>query len=224
MFTEELQKLIDAALTDGVLTDKEREVIHKRALLEGVDPDEVDLLLNSEVQKIQQQKQEAVAKVRKCPNCGAIISGMESECPECGYTFIKKAVSSSKELADKLEKLYSTDDVCKAIRNFPVPNNEEDLLEFLITMSSNAKSCSNDNDGDALKASYISKYKECVSKAKILFPNNSKLDVAIKETKSNWWQRRSTTAKVFLCLFGFFFFVFFILPCIISCTSHASLF
>lgn len=42
MFSKELQQLINASLTGGDLTDKEREVIRKRALLEGIDPDEVD--------------------------------------------------------------------------------------------------------------------------------------------------------------------------------------
>ena len=52
MFSEDLSKLIEASLVDGVITDQERAVIRKRALLEGVDPDEVDLLLDAEVQKI----------------------------------------------------------------------------------------------------------------------------------------------------------------------------
>ena len=52
MFSEDLQKLIEASLVDGVITDQERAVIRKRALLEGVDPDEVDLMLDAEVQKI----------------------------------------------------------------------------------------------------------------------------------------------------------------------------
>ena len=37
MFSKELEEIIEAALADGVLTDKERAVLHKRALAEGVD-------------------------------------------------------------------------------------------------------------------------------------------------------------------------------------------
>ena len=51
MFSEELNKLIEAALVDGVITDQERAVIRKRALLEGVDPDEMDIFLDAEIHK-----------------------------------------------------------------------------------------------------------------------------------------------------------------------------
>ena len=83
MFSEDLQKLIEASLVDGVITDQERAVIRKRALLEGVDPDEVDLMLDAEVQKLRQKQQEAVAKVKKCPACGEIIPAMSVKCPTC---------------------------------------------------------------------------------------------------------------------------------------------
>ena len=49
MYSDDLKKLIDAALVDGVITDKERFVIRKHAISEGVDPDEVDILLDAEL-------------------------------------------------------------------------------------------------------------------------------------------------------------------------------
>ena len=44
MFSEELEALISAALADGAITDKERNVLIKRAVSEGVDPDEFELI------------------------------------------------------------------------------------------------------------------------------------------------------------------------------------
>ena len=74
MFSKELQQLIEASLVDGVLTEKERTVIRKRALLEGVDPDEVDVILDAELSKISIAKSpKKHGEVRKCPNCGAVI-------------------------------------------------------------------------------------------------------------------------------------------------------
>ena len=58
MFSEELNKLIEAALFDGVLTDKEKAVIIKRAVAEGADPDEVELFLDAEMQKTQRATKE----------------------------------------------------------------------------------------------------------------------------------------------------------------------
>ncbi len=84
MFSESLKQLIEASLVDGVLTDQERKVITKRALLEGCDPDEVNLLLDAEVQKIRQQKQASQPKVNKCPACGEILPALTGICPSCG--------------------------------------------------------------------------------------------------------------------------------------------
>ena len=40
MYSEQLEMLIDMTIEDGVITDKEKEVLMKRAEKEGVDPDE----------------------------------------------------------------------------------------------------------------------------------------------------------------------------------------
>ena len=45
MYSESLEAIIDAALADGVLSDKEREVLHKRAAQEGIDADELDVVI-----------------------------------------------------------------------------------------------------------------------------------------------------------------------------------
>ena len=52
LIPEELNALIQQYLTDGVLTDKERQVILKKAEKMGLDRDEIDLYLDAEVQKI----------------------------------------------------------------------------------------------------------------------------------------------------------------------------
>ena len=84
MFSNELQQLIEASLVDGVLTDQERAVIRKRAQLDGVDPDEVDVLIEAELQRIRQKQEETMAKVRKCPHCGSLLTGSNGTCPGCG--------------------------------------------------------------------------------------------------------------------------------------------
>ncbi len=62
MFSEELNKLIEAALADGVITNKERTIILKRAKAEGIDPDEVEIYLDAELhKKTMQNKRNAIA-------------------------------------------------------------------------------------------------------------------------------------------------------------------
>ena len=52
MYSKELEAIIEAALADGVLTDKEREVLHRRAAQEGVDADELDVIIEGKLAKM----------------------------------------------------------------------------------------------------------------------------------------------------------------------------
>lgn len=54
-YNEELEQLIEIALTDGVLTDKKKEVIFKKAQALGVDIDELEMVLEARVYKMSQQ-------------------------------------------------------------------------------------------------------------------------------------------------------------------------
>ena len=51
MYSEELKQLIDAAVTDGKVTEKEMKVIARRAKAEGVDMDELEIYIDSCIQK-----------------------------------------------------------------------------------------------------------------------------------------------------------------------------
>lgn len=117
MFSKELEEVIDAALADGVITEKEREVLHKRAQAEGVDPDELDVVIDGRLAKTKKQEDwlrptppqhlanEKHGNVVKCPSCGALVDRTKAICPECGYAFTNVEVSSSiKELYKKLEE------------------------------------------------------------------------------------------------------------------------
>ena len=104
LIPEELQALIQQYLTDGVLTDKERTVILKKAEGMGLDRDEIDLYLDAEVQKLDQAA-DAVVRQRKskaCPYCGAPVPQLTDKCPECGQFMTPEA---SEELQDILEHL-----------------------------------------------------------------------------------------------------------------------
>ena len=92
------------------MTDKERAVLHKRAAQEGIDADELDVVIEGRLAKIKQEKDwlrptppesEKREKVAKCPNCGATIVGGLAACPDCGYAFNNKKANSS------IEKLHA---------------------------------------------------------------------------------------------------------------------
>lgn len=117
MYSKELEEIIEAALADGVLTDKERAILHKRALAEGVDPDELDVVIDGRLAKMKRSEDwlrptppqnlsnHKLGNVVKCPSCGSQVIGGSAVCPECGYTFSNVSANSSAEkLQAKLDE------------------------------------------------------------------------------------------------------------------------
>lgn len=51
MYNEKLETLITAALADGVLTDKEKNLLFKKAEAMGIDRDEFELVLEGRLAK-----------------------------------------------------------------------------------------------------------------------------------------------------------------------------
>lgn len=116
MYNEKIEALISAALADGVLTEKEKQVLFKKAQTEGIDLDEFEMVLDArlvELQKAEKEKAEKSAPksnkygdVRKCPACGSMIPALASTCPECGYEFSGlKANASSQQLAERIAEI-----------------------------------------------------------------------------------------------------------------------
>ena len=103
---EELNELIQEYLTDGVLTDKERQVILRKAESMGLDRDEIDLYLDAQVQKIDQATDAAARrqKGKQCPYCGGSVPQLTDKCPHCGENITAEASNELQEIFDKLEE------------------------------------------------------------------------------------------------------------------------
>ena len=167
MFSQELENLIQATLEDGLLEDFEKAALVKRAQAEGVDLTELEIYINSILQRRKRElEQEKTAKFeqkaqekkeafgRVCPNCGKQVPPMTLKC-ECGYEFNSTNSSSIvQQLMEKIEQIQSAPinnsnpkeemvNRRKRIRDtisvFPVPNTKEDIIEFLSLAVSNSK-------------------------------------------------------------------------------------
>ncbi len=120
LIPEELDALIQEYLTDGVLTEKERQVILNKAEKMGLDRDEIDLYLDAQVQKIDQQTDAAVrrAKGKTCPYCGVSVPQLADKCPECGQFITPEANKELQEILDNLEEalvdLKSCNDITRS--------------------------------------------------------------------------------------------------------------
>lgn len=106
LIPEELDALIQEYLTDGVLTDKERSVILKKAEGLGFDRDEIDLYLDAQIQKIDQAADAAARrqKSKTCPYCGTSVPQITDKCPECGQFITPEASEDLQEIIDNLEE------------------------------------------------------------------------------------------------------------------------
>lgn len=105
LIPEEIEALIQQYLTDGVLTDKERQVILRKAEGVGLDRDEIDLYLDAEVQKIEQAAG-SITRQRKgktCPYCGASVPLLTEKCPYCGENITPEASDELKDIFNNLE-------------------------------------------------------------------------------------------------------------------------
>lgn len=156
---DELKHLIDAAMADGIITSKEREVIIRKAATLGIDAAEVEVYLDAEIQKTEQAadmaKRDKIGPV--CPQCGKQVPPLTLKC-ECGYEFTNAKRSYSMQiLSERLNAISLTDDELKEIEKaapaekagkrsdflaskqinmittFPVPNTKEDIIDFLST-------------------------------------------------------------------------------------------
>jgi len=105
LIPEELDALIQEYLTDGVLTDKERQVILDEAEALGLKRAKIDLYLDAQVQKIDQATDAAVRKrkSKECPYCGAPIPQLADKCPECGQFITPEASKDLQDILDNLE-------------------------------------------------------------------------------------------------------------------------
>lgn len=107
-------------------------------------------------------------EIHKCPNCGERLNSFEMICISCGYELRgKKATYSVQLFYNELCRAIDLKKKDSMIRNFPIPNTKEDVLEFLILASSNVIG---EDDKDIFDA-WIAKFEQVYKKAQLLFKN-----------------------------------------------------
>lgn len=95
MYNEKLEALITAALADGVLTDKEKNLLFKKAEAMGIDLDEFELVLNGRLAK-RKKEMEAKSAQKK----GAIPQELDDLIKE----YLSDGIISTKERQVLLNK------------------------------------------------------------------------------------------------------------------------
>lgn len=79
------------------------------------------------------RKQEFVGTIKKCPNCGQVLESFQTRCPACGYEITGvDAANSVKGFFEAYQRETDKARQLELIKNFPVPNSREDLIEFAL--------------------------------------------------------------------------------------------
>ena len=120
MYNEQLENLIEMALMDGELTEKEKQVLFKKAESMGIDLDEFEMVLDA---RLYEKQKTAAAQsappppvaeapkptsqtnkhgdINKCPACGSMVESFQLKCADCGHEF------SNIESTASIEKLFN---------------------------------------------------------------------------------------------------------------------
>lgn len=121
---------------------------------------------DTNVEQITQRETTYEGKVYKCPNCGDILDAYESVCETCGYERRGNETSVSiQQIAAELNAVSSENRKADIIQNFPIPNNKEDITEFLILASTSI----NRQTPTIILNAWAAKIEQCYLKAKLSF-------------------------------------------------------
>ena len=243
----EIKELIKLATADGIVSEKERSVIMRKATTLGEDIDEVELILNGELalknqlQKTEHQSPPPIqsnkeGNLKKCPSCGAPVPSLALFCTECGNEFRNTEATISISEFFKQVKSAMPNDRAMIISNFPIPNNKEDLVEFITMAVGNCREMSSieqmtyfEKKGLITQSwkpelqvrlneinAWRGKAENAIMKAKILFSDNTALlehlkkpeDLFIENTTHNKKEIKKAQKNMFIIFIIFSIFVF----------------
>lgn len=136
MYNEQIENLISAALADGTLTEKEKQVLMKRAEAQGIDLDEFEIILDARlVESKKAEKTNAASSKKKKKRLNEYVEIFAEEL----QTELDSQVGTS------LWNIFDYTGILKEMRlrnakfnaestfvtNYPLPTTEEDCIEML---------------------------------------------------------------------------------------------
>jgi hypothetical protein len=165
MIHQDLKQLLDFAIQKGEITEKDKEILHRKAITLGQDTDELDMLIEAEVHKLKKSNEPEKQVNFACPNCGSSIPKSSIKCGFCGYEISKASITGRNELNKLNEAIAKLDEEHSSqkhsvdwkgnqegdpsgvilarkkadlISTFTMPNDKEHLLEFFHFCDTNA--------------------------------------------------------------------------------------
>ena len=124
--------------------------------------------VNTEPTKKEKQSD---GEIYKCPFCGEILPYDALTCPSCGKELRGRDVTNSiQKFVEKLENAADPYKKAELIRNFPIPNSREDIMEFMLLASTNyyAPVYAGEKNRSIEIAAWRTKMDQCYRKAHML--------------------------------------------------------
>lgn len=171
---EELVKLADAIIADGVITEKERTVLRKKAQELGVDPDETEVLVEGRIDSLRNNSEDSIRN-KWCfiePEVFPPLSDLDDVLLQ-----IRRGTNDKKLQMIRMKK---------AIYSFPLPKQEKDIFAILELLSNR---CEKKSAGIFAKKSekedarvhntliplWKDKCEEIIMESRLLFMNNEQV-------------------------------------------------
>ena len=125
----EIENLINMALADDEVTEKERAIILRKAEALGFDRDEVEMILDGKIalqkkelshsQSSKENTSNKAGDIKKCPSCGAPVPSFTTKCTDCEFEFRNTEASDSAQSIFELLQKAATQAVDEYERNPP---------------------------------------------------------------------------------------------------------
>ena len=119
----------------------------------------------ADAESTNERKETWAGEINRCPSCGEVLPSFSAFCPACGYELRDVEVAGAvRKFGDALMACSSSSERARVVAAFPVPNAKEDIVEFLILVSTNVAHCGDEDEFDA----WCAKFDQCIQKAQLL--------------------------------------------------------
>jgi tellurite resistance protein len=202
---KEIRKLVDYALADGYITEKEKATLIKKAENLGIDIDEFELYLDARLFEVQ-NKNKGKNKLSKKDEKSS-LQAFNKELQKIDDEIINPSLAGNvKKVMDTIahplsifkrkEKEQERIDTLiykksGIIKTFPLPKDKNELLELAIMATTNYKSGEQSYD---LQSAWKSRAEQALNMLKIVAANDTeimthidKLETQIKKKKKNFF-------------------------------------
>ena len=175
MFSDELEMLIDAAIADGEISEKERAILHKRAQAEGVDPDELDMIVDARIAKAKNSQEDKDDEVVEETNEESTLKFMLEKINELENDHYEDELDEKGKIKHHASVIKNKT-VRNYINSFSLPTERKYLKEIIVYLKSQSKFF---GGNVVYRESFRDKLKETREIVKNYFPNDDELLILV---------------------------------------------